>query len=66
MRYLIQFAVPLLIFALVAWGVLGARRRRAQEQDESDGTWAFVAILAIGAIVAIVLFVVLGEWLTVG
>ena len=66
MRYLIQFAVPVLIFALVAWGVLGARRRRAQEDQESDGTWAFVAILAIGAMVAVALFMVLGEWLTVG
>ena len=66
MRYLIQFAVPVLIFALVAWGVLGARRRRAQEEQEGDGTWAFVAILAIGAMVAVALFMVLGEWLTVG
>ncbi len=63
MRYFIQFAVPVLIFALVTWGVLGWRRKRAESPDASDGTLGFILILAIGATVAIILFITLGDLL---
>ena len=65
MRYLIQFAVPLLILALVTWGVLSARRKRAEQGEGNDGSVVFLLILAIGAAVAVALFILMGDWLVI-
>jgi uncharacterized iron-regulated membrane protein len=63
MRYLVQFAIPVLIFAGVVY--LLNRRRSAARSREDDrpaarsDTGAMLTILALGAIVAIAAFLVL-------
>ena len=61
MRYLIQFAIPALIFLGVMYAVT---RRRSQPGSTHDGSaGVFLTILVIGAVVAVAtLFVLQVNW----
>ncbi|MEE2785093.1 MAG: hypothetical protein VYE04_17145 [Pseudomonadota bacterium] len=61
MRYLIQFAIPALIFLSVVYAV--TKRRSAPSSDHDNTTSIFLTILVIGAVVAVaVLFVLQVNW----
>ena len=61
MRYLVQFAIPALIFLGVIYAV--TRRKRSPNADQEDGAGMFLTILVIGAVVAVaVLFVLQVNW----
>lgn len=61
MRYLIQFAIPALIFIGVVIAVTRTRRQPHHESD--DGAAMFLTILVIGAVVAVAtLFVLQVNW----
>ena len=61
MRYVIQFAIPALIFLGVVYAV--TRRRRAPSETHDDTTATFLTILVIGAVVAVAtLFVIQVNW----
>ena len=57
MRYLIQFAIPALIFLGVVYAV--TRRRKAPTGEHDDTTATFLTILVIGAVVAVAVVFVL-------
>lgn len=57
MRYLIQFAIPALIFLGVIYAVTRRRSQPSSEQDNSASV--FLMILVIGAVVAVALMFVL-------
>ena len=60
MRYLIQFAVPALIFLGVVYAVT---RRRQPGSGHDGGAGVFLTILVIGAVVAVAsLFVLQVNW----
>ena len=61
MRYLVQFAIPALIFLGVIYAV--AQRKRHPNAEGEDGAGMFLTILVIGAVVAVaVLFVLQVNW----
>ncbi|MEE4282536.1 MAG: hypothetical protein V2I41_11375 [Pseudomonadales bacterium] len=61
MRYLIQFAIPALIFLAVIFAV--SRRRQHPHGEQEDGAAVFLTILVIGAVVAVAtLFVLQVNW----
>lgn len=61
MRYLIQFAIPALIFLAVVFAV--SRRRQHSHGEQEDGAAVFLTILVIGAVVAVAtLFVLQVNW----
>ncbi len=61
MRYLIQFAIPALIFLSVVYAVT---KRRSTPSSENDNTTSiFLTILVIGAVIAVaVLFALQVNW----
>ena len=61
MRYLIQFAIPALIFLGVVYAV--TQRKRQPSAEDSDGAGMFIVILVIGAVIAVAtLFVLQVNW----
>ena len=61
MRYLIQFAIPALIFLGVVYAV--SRRRKAPTGEHDDTTATFLTILVIGAVVAVaIVFILQVNW----
>lgn len=61
MRYLIQFALPALIFLGVMYAV--TRRRSQPGSGHDGGAGVFLTILVIGAVVAVAtLFVLQVNW----
>lgn len=61
MRYLIQFAIPALIFLGVVYAV--TKRRSAPSTAQDDTTAVFLTILVIGAAVAVaVVFILQVNW----
>ena len=61
MRYLIQFAIPALIFLGVGYAV--SRRRKAPTDEHDDTTATFLTILVIGAVVAVaIVFILQVNW----
>ena len=63
MRYLVQFAIPALIFLGVVYAV--TRRRRHPNTDAEDGAGMFLTILVIGSVIAVaILFILQVNWAT--
>ena len=61
MRYLVQFAIPVMIFLGVVYAVTRRKRQPNAEGDDSAGV--FLTILVIGAVVAVAtLFVLQVNW----
>ncbi len=61
MRYIVQFAIPALIFLGVVYAVTRRRHHPAPEGDDNAGV--FLTILVIGAVVAVAtLFVLQVNW----
>ena len=61
MRYLVQFAIPALIFLGVVYAV--TRHRRSSSPENDSGAATFLTILVIGAVVAVAtLFILQANW----
>ncbi|MDA1074844.1 MAG: hypothetical protein O3A63_08825 [Proteobacteria bacterium] len=60
MRYLVQFAIPVLIFATVVYFAMRVKKRSDSKED--DGRLMFALILAVGAILAAVSLYLLKDY----